>query len=227
MKHSISSFAKEIRKQYPGDYDDLTDEVLVNLWLKKYPEDISKIEVIEENINEEDSFNWSKFLVLCLLGGIVGIGISYFSATPTERGNVNEKLEDLGVNVPSNIGLSNYFSLSDLEYPSDKPFPIINLNFDSDALKKNKIIKKEGDSVSLLNVQMVINDKYKTNLPDIKITGGKLWYDESKFVILGENDIIYLNGNFADENGNRFNFNETKILKVYFNCDQFSLEKEF
>lgn len=43
MKYSINEFALEIRNQYPNDYDDLSDEKLVELWLKKYPEDWSKI----------------------------------------------------------------------------------------------------------------------------------------------------------------------------------------
>ena len=39
MKYSINEFAREIRKLYPGDYDDLSDTELVSLWLKKYPND--------------------------------------------------------------------------------------------------------------------------------------------------------------------------------------------
>ena len=44
MKYTVEEFAKEIRKLYPGDYDDLSDKKLVELWLKKYPNDINKID---------------------------------------------------------------------------------------------------------------------------------------------------------------------------------------
>ena len=35
MKYTVPQFAKEIRKLYPGDYDDLSDEKLTKIWLKK------------------------------------------------------------------------------------------------------------------------------------------------------------------------------------------------
>ena len=45
MKYTISEFAEEIRALYPGDYDDLTDGKLVELWLKKHPKDIDKVDL--------------------------------------------------------------------------------------------------------------------------------------------------------------------------------------
>ncbi len=45
MKYTIHEFAQEIRKKFPGDYDDLTDNKLVELWLCKYPNDSSKIDI--------------------------------------------------------------------------------------------------------------------------------------------------------------------------------------
>ena len=82
MKYTISEFAQEIRKIYPGDYDDLTDSKLIELWLKKYPADKEKIE-----FNTYSSGNGSgKFINLILNIGlvlfgmiIVGIGIAYFN----------------------------------------------------------------------------------------------------------------------------------------------------
>ena len=44
MKYTITEFAQEIRRMYPGDYNDLSDQALVNLWLKKYPNDRDKID---------------------------------------------------------------------------------------------------------------------------------------------------------------------------------------
>jgi len=45
MKYTITEFANEIRKIYPDDYNDLSDNKLVELWLKKYPKDIDKVAI--------------------------------------------------------------------------------------------------------------------------------------------------------------------------------------
>jgi archaemetzincin len=45
MKYNIKEFAQEIRKLFPGDYEDLSDNELVRLWLSKYPDDIEKVEL--------------------------------------------------------------------------------------------------------------------------------------------------------------------------------------
>jgi hypothetical protein len=42
-QYTKSEFANYIRSQYPGSYDDLTDDKLVKLWLKKFPSDTDKI----------------------------------------------------------------------------------------------------------------------------------------------------------------------------------------
>jgi hypothetical protein len=44
MKYTLNEFAEEIRKSYPGEYDDLKDKELVSLWLKKYPQDSKKVD---------------------------------------------------------------------------------------------------------------------------------------------------------------------------------------
>lgn len=44
MKYSIKEFAKEIRKSYPKSYNDLSDDELVRLWIKKNPKDRKKID---------------------------------------------------------------------------------------------------------------------------------------------------------------------------------------
>jgi hypothetical protein len=56
MKYTISEFAEEIRKLYPKDYDDLTDGKLVELWLKKNPKDIDKVD-----LNKTEAFNSSAY----------------------------------------------------------------------------------------------------------------------------------------------------------------------
>lgn len=45
MKYSIEEFAQEIRKLYPGDYDDLSDRELVDKWLRRYPGDREKVQL--------------------------------------------------------------------------------------------------------------------------------------------------------------------------------------
>ena len=42
-KYSVSEFAKEIRIKYPEAYDDLSDEKLIEFWVKKFPNDKNKI----------------------------------------------------------------------------------------------------------------------------------------------------------------------------------------
>ena len=49
MKYTINEFAREIRNLFPGNYDDLSDSDLVRLWLRKYPQDIEKVEVTTRN----------------------------------------------------------------------------------------------------------------------------------------------------------------------------------
>ena len=43
MKYSIKQFANEIRQKYPNSYDDLSDQKLIELWVKKHPDDKNKI----------------------------------------------------------------------------------------------------------------------------------------------------------------------------------------
>lgn len=89
MKYTIKEFAKEIRKLYPGDYDDLTDEKLVELWLKKYPNDREKIEFNKgdkdkvqslEPSNTTSGSSWGfirTFFWLGLIGGGVYLFYNY------------------------------------------------------------------------------------------------------------------------------------------------------
>lgn len=56
MKYTIKEFAKEIRKKYPNAYDDLSDEELVSLWIKKFPEEREKINFHEKNFEDTKLF---------------------------------------------------------------------------------------------------------------------------------------------------------------------------
>jgi hypothetical protein len=81
IKYTKSEFAQEIRSKYPGSYDDLSDNKLIELWFKKFPNDRNKItnpyNNIElssnENILKEISsylFKWIGIIIcfLCALG---------------------------------------------------------------------------------------------------------------------------------------------------------------
>jgi len=48
MKYTVSEFAAKIRRLYPGDYEDLPDDKLVELWLRKHPNDRGKVDFTEE-----------------------------------------------------------------------------------------------------------------------------------------------------------------------------------
>jgi len=67
---------------YPGDYDDLTDSMLVELWLKKYPNDREKVklnEIQEVNKNSQAAVNQnenkknlnSNFWIFLIIGVVV------------------------------------------------------------------------------------------------------------------------------------------------------------
>jgi len=57
MKYTVEEFANEIRELYPGNYDDLSDKKLVELWLKKYPNDVNKVDTATKRNTKELSDN--------------------------------------------------------------------------------------------------------------------------------------------------------------------------
>lgn len=73
-KYTTKEFAADIRNKYPGSYDDLTDSQLVELWLKKFPQDKDKI---TENISTDKSQpqKWlttrNILLAVLILGSII------------------------------------------------------------------------------------------------------------------------------------------------------------
>ena len=57
MKYSIHEFAQEVRNRFPGEYYEQSDNDLINIWLKKYPKDEEKIDIVETSpiqIKEKD-----------------------------------------------------------------------------------------------------------------------------------------------------------------------------
>jgi hypothetical protein len=101
MKYTINEFASQIRNLYPNDYNDLTDEKLVELWLKKYPEDIEKIDF---NIRkpQKKSKNIIEYLIegifAFVVGGILVTGAMYIN----DPENVMNKINSLGFNTTTN-----------------------------------------------------------------------------------------------------------------------------
>ncbi len=252
MKHSISSFANEIRNNYPGEYDDLNDEVLVSLWLKKYPEDKGKLEIYEVDNSTyaaEESNSDSNFWFYVLAVVAVGIGVffasnsnSSISTSPSEvaeniSNEIQEKVASSAKTINENQIFSQCFSLSDIEL--NNGVASLNLEYDGNKIIRNNLISKEGDEIRLTNLKVIINDTYF-------VTGGGGYYtlngvmeltdfldnNSPKHLVVTDSNIgngfkVKLTGDFADKNGNRFNFFETKVFNVKFSCDQFSLERDY
>jgi hypothetical protein len=87
MKYTISEFAEEIRALYPGDYDDLTDGKLVELWLKKNPKDIDKVDLSrKETIDTSDYFSFKGIIAACFFGYVA----YYFYSLAVIISNVND-----------------------------------------------------------------------------------------------------------------------------------------
>lgn len=95
MGYSVEEFANEIRKLYPSHYDDLSDEKLVKLWLKKYPKDKKKVDFekkqekyLDKNHSESEEENkekkrsvgfWDGLIILILIWfGISAIDMYLF-----------------------------------------------------------------------------------------------------------------------------------------------------
>ena len=58
MKYSPKEFVDIIRKRYPRDYKDWSDQELFEIWMKKNPNDYSKI-VFDTKKKSNDEFNFS------------------------------------------------------------------------------------------------------------------------------------------------------------------------
>jgi hypothetical protein len=68
-KYTIEEFADQIRSKYPNSYDDLDDDKLIELWLKKFPNDGEKIifESYEDESGAPKKSNKWKYLLGILL----------------------------------------------------------------------------------------------------------------------------------------------------------------
>jgi hypothetical protein len=80
MKYSINEFAHEIRKIHPGHYDDLSDNKLVALWLKKFPADVDKVEL-------QTKSSWGAYV---FYGVLIYVGLSFINKEFKKIGFINE-----------------------------------------------------------------------------------------------------------------------------------------
>ena len=61
-----TQFANKIRTKYPGSYEDLSDDKLVKLWVRKYPNDEEFI--INDNMeSNSNSLKWPLIIILGLI----------------------------------------------------------------------------------------------------------------------------------------------------------------
>jgi hypothetical protein len=120
-KYTISQFAKKIRDKYPGSYDDLTDNQLVNLWLEKHPKDkrfiyIDEDEEDEDNYEDEDDggdedsicndSNTSRWVLI-----IISIIVLFFTNPSLEKHKDKAANEAMAVFKESKVyGMLNSFS---------------------------------------------------------------------------------------------------------------------
>lgn len=158
MKYTLDEFAQEIRRLFPGDYDDLSNDELVRLWLKKYPTDKEKIDfnikkkkqkeskVKEVNYNNLPKKNngGNKFLKRLIVPSIILIIIS------------------LGVlYVVDNVNLtsiSNDFEFSD--YFESNPFDDIIVDQEiSDKIDNSALIESLGLSADeIQKIKKILSD---------------------------------------------------------------------
>lgn len=112
MKYSVSEFARQIRKMYPNDYDDLSDIRLVELWLKKYPNDINKVDINQIGQSEvpRKKAGYFKYVLIAMLLTVA------FLTKPSFRDHkdtiLNEVLYPLVDKVGNEVGINDLSSLN-------------------------------------------------------------------------------------------------------------------
>jgi hypothetical protein len=144
MKYSIKEFANQIRNLYPNDYNDLTDEKLVELWLKKYPNDISKINLIqtetvryiskEEPIYSSSSNNsYIKYIIIAIICFIafktnptsqdfIDAGVEQYSKKSGNTGNDTLISGLAGAFLENNINRTDFYVCSYFDFKLDDSF---------------------------------------------------------------------------------------------------------
>jgi hypothetical protein len=207
MKYTTEEFAKKIREIYPGDYDDLSDYELVTLWLKKYPNDINKVNLISRshNINFKSIFNL-KFILIFLLVLFV---IYILNSTSFKENS-----------IVSEIPSSKLISISSNDLANDLKFEIYNLN---SGIKIALIPNDDDYGDRYYKIDSLWQNKYFNNI--------KLIINE-KYILKSEQDQLYnyrieVANNFYNEDGKYFDPYSTKILSIKLVCNEGELITTF
>lgn len=149
MRHSVEEFAEELRKKFPESYNDLNDKDLVELWVKKFPEDKKNINFSQVHYQEEETSNenWNgfkKMFVLIFIILIIFFGINYMSNNADSESSLINA-------VTINDSNENYDPLSDVPFDEQES---------SDSENAEKFIGKweywTGNEKVIINI---INDK--------------------------------------------------------------------
>ena len=140
MKYSIEEFAAQIRDLYPGDYDDLSDNKLVSLWLKKYPNDIKKVDLNNKKESQSFSFIW---IIACV---IIGGGIFLLTNNINSNNKKSSTLNQADVQKTPHETKSDFFQT-------------ISIN--------PEIAKKIDESVIIARFDSEVDDDLKTKIKKI------------------------------------------------------------
>ena len=123
-KYLVSEFANEIRKLYPGDYDDLSDSRLVELWLKKYPTDKDKIELEPNklvpaskisNSDTQTKRSNTSYIWLFLILGVIIIGLIKKNGETSSFNSISSSQSNKLSQPPQQENNSESKNISDVE----------------------------------------------------------------------------------------------------------------
>jgi hypothetical protein len=142
-QYTISEFAKKIRVQYPGSYDDISDKKLIELWLKKYPKD-------KEHIIEESNSGNSWFFYLIVIALIAG-GLYLYNNHNISSANRDELSNTITGSEQQTSTVNQYENRSSENANPEQVFPITS---DAEELFIDnaifKIIKIDNDTKNSL-----------------------------------------------------------------------------
>jgi hypothetical protein len=213
-KYTKPEFAQKIRKKYPGSYDDLSDDKLVELWLKKYPADKEKI-----NSEEGSVFNlFFNLFFIVLIGGGIFLGlqfvISYFKGSgnsehhtsaitaidSSSSSNLSSSEESISNNISETQDITDDQSTGSEKLKNSYIDPSISIRIDT-----NKIIKlfKFNDSY-IKKIKIILSDPQED--PENK---NGTYCDDQELTCKYCSNIFYMNKEYTSINNtlSKFFFN--------------------
>jgi hypothetical protein len=114
-QYTIPEFSQKIRAQYPGSYDDLSDDKLIELWLNKYPND--KEHIIEET-NNGNSWLFYLIIIALIAGGV------YFYNNHNISTDNRDELSNASSSSEQQTSTVNQFENGSSETNPEQDFPI-------------------------------------------------------------------------------------------------------